>query len=297
VAEANWGIFSNVVAGQTVDSGLVQSNMIYNIGYDAIGFAVAPNGGILSNTVAQYNVIHDIGIYNLEGGAIECIFGGSTLGTGNIFRYNSIYHNGTPSLHSYAMNVQGGAGGCSFYGNIVYDNYGPCIEIANGPGGNRFYNNVCYENGLAGREGAGFFVTGGSGNSGNLIENNIVYAGPDTTFMDVTAGATSNTFDYNLYYGGNSTPFTWNGTAYSMTNYLAASGQDAQSIYADPQFTNPSANDFSLTSNSPAIGAGVNLGTAYHFDLAPGSIWPYNVSTASQNANGAWDIGAYVYTQ
>jgi parallel beta-helix repeat protein len=298
VADANWGIFSYAGVGKTLDSGLIQSNTVYNIGYDGIGFAVdAGLGGILSNTIAQYNVVHDVGIYDLEGGAIECIFGGPTLGTGNAFRYNSIYHNGTPSLHSYPMNVQGGAGGCSFYGNIVFNNYGPCAEIASGPGGNKFYNNVCYNNGLAGEESAGFFVTGGSADAGNVFENNIVYAGPNTTFMDVTSGATSNTFDYNLYYGGTATPFTWNGVAYSIANYLAASRQDAHSIDADPLFTNPSTNDFSLRSNSPAIGAGVNLGSTYQFDLAPGSVWPANVSTATQSANGGWDIGAYVHPQ
>jgi hypothetical protein len=110
-----------------------------------------------------------------------------------------------------------------------------------------------------------------------------------------TSGATSNTIDYNVYYGGTATPFTWNGTAYSMSGYLSASGQDSHSINADPQFTNPSANDFSLTSSSPAVGAGINLGTTYQFDLAPGSTWPWNVKTANQNSNGAWDIGAYVH--
>ena len=73
VANANWGIFSDAPAGQTI-SGLIQSNTVYNIGYDGIGFAISNrNGGVLSNTIAQYNVLHDIGIYNLQGGAVECI--------------------------------------------------------------------------------------------------------------------------------------------------------------------------------------------------------------------------------
>jgi parallel beta-helix repeat protein len=297
VTDANWGIFSYVTSGNTINSGLVQSNTVSDIAYDGIGLSVAyPNGGVLTNTVAQYNVVHDAGIYGMEGGALECIQAGSSIGTGNAIRYNVAYNNGMPSLHAYPLNVQGGSGKCSFYGNLVYNNYGPCFEVANGPGGNNFYNNVCYNNGLAGLEGAGVFLTGGSGNSGNTIENNIVYAPSNSGFMDVTSGTGSgNTFNYNLYYGGSSTPFTWNGTAYSLPNYEAASGQDSQSLNANPQFTNPSANNFTLTSTSPAIGAGINLGSDYQFDLKPGSVWPNNVSTASQNSNGAWDIGAYVY--
>lgn len=116
-------------------------------------------------------------------------------------------------------------------------------------------------------------------------------------FMYVTAGSASSTLDDNLYYGGTATPFNWNGAAYNMANYLAASGQDAHSVNADPLFTSPSTNNFSLTSNSPAIRAGVNLGSTYKLDLAPGSVWPFNVSTADQSADGSWDIGAYVSPQ
>lgn len=296
VTDTNWGIFSDVSTGKSATSGLVQRNTVYNIGYDGIGFAVAtPNGGVLSNTIGQYNVVYNVGIYGMQGGAVECIYGGPTIGNGNVFRYNQIFNNGTPERHSYPLNVQGGAGSCTFYGNIVYNNYGPCVEVATGPGGNAFYNNVCYNNGLAGGEGAGFFLDGGSSNTGNIIENNIVYASATSGFMDITAGSqTGNTFDYNIYFGGNSAPFTWNGTAYSMANYLAASGQDAQSINADPQFNNPSSDDFTLNHASPAIGAGLNLGPPWQFDLQPGSVWPNAVTTASQSASGGWDIGAYV---
>ncbi|HEX5235100.1 MAG TPA: choice-of-anchor D domain-containing protein [Silvibacterium sp.] len=298
VSNANWGIFSFAVTGQILTSGLIQSNTIYNIGYDGMGFGVQhPNGGVVSNTIAQYNVLHDIGIYNEQGGAIECIYAGPTVGVGNIFRYNRMYNIGNASRNSFPMNVQGGAGGCTFYGNVVYNSYGPCMSIDNGPGGNRFYNNTCYNNGRGGSEGAGIFMDGGSADTGNIFENNIFYAGSNATFTDVTHGSTSSTLDHNLYFGGSATPFIWNGTAYTMANYLAASRQDAHSVNANPLFTSPSTNDFSLTSNSPAIGSGINLGSAYHLDLAPGSAWPFTVKTASQSTNGAWDIGAYVYPQ
>ena len=110
------------------------------------------NGGVISNTIAQYNVLHDIGIYNLQGGAIECILAGPTPGTGNIFHYNLMYSIGDAHKNAFPMNVQGRSGGCSFYGNVVYDSYGPCMSVHKGPGGNRFYNNTCYNNGLAGAQ-------------------------------------------------------------------------------------------------------------------------------------------------
>jgi hypothetical protein len=79
-----------------------------------------------------------------------------------------------------------------------------------------------------------------------------------------------------------------------MSAYLGTSGQDSHSVNADPQFNNPSSNDFTLMPSSPAIGAGVNLGSQYQFDLLPGSSWPNAVQTGSQSSSGAWDIGAYV---
>ncbi|MFZ1721422.1 MAG: DNRLRE domain-containing protein [Microgenomates group bacterium] len=72
---------------------------------------------------------------------------------------------------------------------------------------------------------------------------------------------TSWIIDKNLYYSS-STPkqFEWAGTVHSnFTAYKAASGKDQNSFEANPQFVNPSGGDLSLSSNSPAIDAGVAL--------------------------------------
>ena len=65
---------------------------------------------------------------------------------------------------------------------------------------------------------------------------------------------------------------------------------------ADPLFTSASANNFTLTSSSPAIDAGTNLGSVYQNTLDPASTWPSHVLTANQNSYGSgWAVGAYAY--
>jgi hypothetical protein len=83
---------------------------------------------------------------------------------------------------------------------------------------------------------------------------------------------------------------------YNFANYKTASSQDAKSLNSNPSFTNTSANNFTLASGSPAIGAGTNLGSTYQMGLAPSSSWPSSVSTLNQNSYGfGWEIGAFVF--
>src|SRR4030095_10167123 len=51
--------------------------------------------------------------------------------------------------------------------------------------------------------------------------------------------------------------------------------------------------DFSLQASSPAINAGLNLGSLYSLGLMKGSIWPSAVLLLDQGAS--WDIGTLVY--
>jgi len=57
-----------------------------------------------------------------------------------------------------------------------------------------------------------------------------------------------------------------------------------------------STGNYSLLAPSPAINAGVNLGSTYQMGLLPASLWPGGVSLLNQNSAGSgWEIGGYVY--
>ena len=89
--------------------------------------------------------------------------------------------------------------------------------------------------------------------------------------------------------------FLLSNTAYTPSGWQSATGLDAHSFAANPDFVSltPSApTDFVLQSGSPNIGTGAALGSSLASGVAPGSTWPASVSTARQPA--AWDIGAFI---
>src|SRR5208337_5546951 len=56
----------------------------------------------------------------------------------------------------------------------------------------------------------------------------------------------------------------------------------SHSVQADPQLVSAAASQFWLASGSPAIDAGLNLGSPYNIGLMPGSTWPNSVVTGDQ---------------
>jgi len=128
----------------------------------------------------------------------------------------------------------------------------------------------------------------------NSVFNNIMYGGPTNVLInDFTSSVSSPaTLDDNLYFatvGAPSSSWDWQGkfiTGYS--NYQAASGQDTHSPFADPQFDNIATlpPNLDVTSSSPAVNAGTNLGSIVVgiLDFA---------GNPRVNANGQINIGAY----
>jgi len=70
------------------------------------------------------------------------------------------------------------------------------------------------------------------------------------------------TFDHNIFLNLSAhPPYFWNGLRYTLTQFQAATGHETHSQSADPRFANPSTNDFTLQSTSPAVDAGTFLTT------------------------------------
>jgi hypothetical protein len=128
----------------------------------------------------------------------------------------------------------------------------------------------------------------------NTIMNNIMYSGPTNVLIDDFTNSVPNpaSLDHNLYFA--SVPAAsslWNWQSKSITgytNYQTASGQDAHSPFANPQFDNIATlpPNLDVMSTSPAVNAGTNLGvnTVGVLDFA---------GNPRVNANGEINIGAY----
>ena len=155
-------------------------------------------------------------------------------------------------------------------------------------------------------EKAGLLVVGSStGDAGacvsNLLKNNIVWQLAGTTPVlqayygcaNESAQGSGNVYSNNDLGPTGTGYIEWGLSSFynSLAAWVAASSQTGNQS-ADPLFVNSGADNFSLGAGSPAIGAGLNLGSTYIVGLSPGTVWPSGVLASPQCT--AWNEGAYV---
>ncbi len=149
---------------------------------------------------------------------------------------------------------------------IVFGGYSSSVGRAND---NQFRGNTLYHNNTVGESGQGrFFAGNGVGEiwlqfgEDNVIENNIVFAGPENIFVASfeTASSFNNDFDHNLFFSGTgaaSGEFSLSGVEYGgFGAWQLGTGNDANSVTTDPLFANAGAANFHISSSSPAVNAG-----------------------------------------
>lgn len=159
----------------------------------------------------------------------------------------------------------------------------------------KFYNNTTY---LTPASAIWMmYASGGARVDGVIVKNNIFYmANTSGNFVGTAALSSTNMdVDYNQYYfspyAGNA---RWmrNGTAYTFANWIAVAGFDAHGLGAtsNPLFVGAASQDFRLSSNSPSINKGVDVGLSYSgaapdigaFEYAP----PVAPSSLAQSVSG-----------
>jgi hypothetical protein len=256
---------------------------------------------MVSNVTLEYNEVYDNMTTNTLSGAglwSDC------TGTGFIFRYNLIYGNSGIGIFNEITS------GSQIYGNVVYGNGIGGIAIhahtATPASNNLVYNNTVYGNKLYGIQVMSTDGSSGAVVDANFVENNIVVGNAGPQLYTGEGGENDGTFGRgNVYlyndFGTAAKDFIeWPYGVFPPT-YAAwetAAGNCGtvgctHSVETSPTFANASAGQFWLTSGSPGIGAGLNLGTPYKNGLLPGSAWPTLVTTGPTNTPP--DIGAFVY--
>ena len=274
----------------------------YSLGY-TVGIKVLGNvdaGYSSGDVVVEYNYSHDNGPTTADnsGNGVGIWFDEAHGSSGheNICRFNWIQDNKAEGVEleksSYTI-VQGnvivgnGEAEDAFAIRLVRENgYGYDVSY------NQIINNTVYGNHY------GAFELGNGGGTDdcdyNIIKNNIFDGIPDGTghytmfAVPVGAGAYSGNNEYeNNCLGAErgSNYIYWAGTHYyTISSWeTAAGGVAANNNGEDPSFTNAGADDYTLASDSPCIGAGVNLGADYDDALMPSSTWPDGVVTGDQD--------------
>ena len=302
--------------------GTMSHNTIYNNGLfepDATNgndTAFAFTGGIdcfgqnASNMLIYANYVHNNGPIQTgsavigEGNGIWA----DTVGTGFVIRDNLVTNNYQSGI------LIEKTSGAQVYNNVLANNAtyhytADLILLAGDQSGMNTNNNLVYNNSMYG----GWWSLALSQIAGNTMNNNAIKnnisIGTYPLYVSTFASndginSSGNVFDHNNFGAATSNFLIWGGPLYSTYgSWETAAGNCgivgcSHSVQSDPLFTNAVGNDLTLQASSPAINAGLNLGTPYNLGLAPTSVWPSSVTTLDQNTNGSgWEIGAYVYPE
>jgi hypothetical protein len=294
----NWVVANNTVTGNGCWVGIGNSanDNIYLDPTTGSGFSVYGNtstlscgDGILIGGTGQN--VHNNTFAGNAGYGVDAV--GASL---NIYA-NNVYSN----TNTWAAIEINGGNSNTVCRNQVYNNQGSGIVVDSGTGHNICYN-VVY--GHQANNGNGIQLQTGGSNS--TVYNNTLYA--NLTGILVNTGITSALVTNNLmvgnttigYFGSSGTATLsyndcWgNGSVnyYRITDPTGTNGN----ISANPLFANAARSQYWLASGSPAIDAGLDLGSPYNIGLIPRSTWPNSVVTGDQNAYGSgWEIGAFIY--
>jgi hypothetical protein len=246
--------------------GVVSENKVYDI-TSRENYGEANSDGIYvdggTRILIERNIVHDVD-YGIELASEH--FDGNTSHV--IARDNLIY-----SCHASGFAIGG------------YDaKRGHTTDVA-------IVNNTIYKNDTWGTGGGEFLMQFYMAR--NVFKNNIVYVGDHGKLMTSRSGpgegAPTVAMDHNLYYfsgGPGALSGSFDAKAFSgFEQYLKQSGNDSNSVFADPQFVDPSSGDFHLKLATPVRGKGENLG--------PDVVGSQDLDGRPRVQDGKIDIGCY----
>jgi hypothetical protein len=262
----------------TVTRNLVHDND--NIGIDLIGFEETSPGAAYDQ--ARDGVVIGNTIYNIDTLNNPCYGGERSAGgiyvdggTNILIERNRVYssnigveiaseHQGKATSHVTVRN------------NVICNNHMVGIamggyDIERGSTENcTIVNNTLYYNDTL-EDGNGEILLQFDTRN-NVVKNNVLYAGSQSLLIGNTyTENVGNVIDHNIFYapaGIGDSEWEWKGTTYTgFVAYTAGTGNDAHSMFVDPQFVDPTNFDLHLQSTSPAIDQGENLADVGDYDI------------------------------
>jgi len=105
--------------------------------------------------------------------------------------------------------------------------------------------------------------------SNNIVANNIIHSKSNTPMIDNSTNTDKdNIFSNNIFFSEENPKWSWGSATYTnFESYKTESGQEENSIYANPMLVDPKNDDFALNKNSQAIDSGRIIESSVHGDL------------------------------
>jgi len=263
---------STLFSQYSVFGRICYSKVHHNRGFGIFIFTAAreAKGTIIEYNECHHNSIEEI-VDNYWSWHNICVKGAKS-----IVRYNISHHahrvdqgglwNGK---HHDGGGIELKCSDCECYGNIIYTNDGPGIQIYNDPGtgtfpdgpitGLKVYNNTLYDNGVA----PGGWNSFGAIHcqhmvSASIIKNNIIHTNGAKYLINVN-NPIGMIIDHNYYYDPGDSKDD-KGLIYgsAVLDFPAwqDKGFDLHGMYNNPSFADASESNFHLALNSPCIDAG-----------------------------------------
>nr|MBI2904325.1 right-handed parallel beta-helix repeat-containing protein [Chloroflexota bacterium] len=270
-----------LVLNGNVESFEVTNNVVHdtnNIGIDAIGYeGTAPTDDQARNGVIRGNVVYNISSFgNPAYGSQYAADGIYVDGGRDIVIERNIVHHANIGIELASEHSGRATSNVTVRSNFVYRN--DVMGIALGGYDTRrgstencaVVNNTLFHNDTRAQGNGELLLQYDTRN--NVIENNIFYAtNQNLLIANPFSQNTGNTVDRNLYFapaGETGSTWQWKRVTYkNFAAYQAATGNDAHSLFADPQLSSLSAPDLHLLGTSPAIDAGEPLAVVGDFDI------------------------------
>ena len=255
---------NGVISGNLVYNDTDSANPVYTGGGSASGIYVDGGAGV----VVEGNISHDndIGIQVASEKA-------GKVASNVTVRNNVIYHNRVSGL-----SIGGYSTGVGSATNSAFVN-------------NSLFQNASLQNGI-GEVNLQYFPTTVSG---NVFANNVVYTNAQDRVVTSWINTPRISMNYDVYYpstGLTSSSWVWNSNSYgTLAAWTAATGNDANSIYANPNFVQTTYLPPEMFPNtgSPLLSAGTNLGSSV--------VGTVDFNGHPRVSGSTIDIGAYQATQ
>ncbi len=273
----------NGSADVTLRSGAIHDNGWATTG-DRNGVAIGGHGAGSKNIL-----VSSVDVYGNANSNMEISVTDHGQNAANVTVEYTRIHDG----HNHGFKIDGGSTAVVLHADMIYRNeYSGYYANDNRYGAPEvsIYNSVIWDNGWGGAASTAANLHIAS--NGTVLRNNIIGNGPGYE-LEVVGGYSVNS-DYNLWsHEGNPDFVTLNGKICTLAALGPLAGIETHSQSGNPQFVDSTKADFRLLHNSPAIGAGVNLGSAHQYGLDP---TPAQPNIADRKAiRRSWDLGPFVY--